>query len=465
MSQPGKIRFRHKTNPGRLTIKSKPKYPKVPDDSEIGSESVETKVKRSIEQLGMRVDLEGTARYCGIMLRHRVIQSATDLLRLIFMYSLYDCSLREVGLWGTVTELGSLSKTAILKQLRKCRIWMGVLIVVVLAAQKIRFPRLPGIHLRLIDASTVSKPGSHQADWRLHVSFDLGQAGIDDIQLTDGHQGETLTRWQFQRGDLCLADRAYGVPRSLGILFGSLAWFVIRMGWQNLPLQTVEGQSFRVMDWLRVLSADPQASPAQTRVWVDTPQGRFPLRLVARAIPSEKAEKIRRRMTAEAKRKKRKIDERSLFAAGFVMVVSNLPHTNWSAAQILALYQVRWQIECVFKRLKSILHFDHLRSKDPQIAQVYLLAKILSALLVGEIQSRFIHQDPQRFTSQERPVSYWGFTKIIYEALRETIRGKFTIALLLKHWSKLGRYLSDEPRRRIQQFTAVRLSLGLVCGF
>lgn len=425
---------------------------------------MDTKLAKALEKHEQQLDLENTARYSGALLRHRGIKLAIDLLRFVFMYSVNDYSLNAVGLWGTVMGLGSLSKTAVLKRLRGCHRWLGVLIVAYLALHKIRFPRRTGLHLRLLDASTVSQPGSTGADWRLHLSFDLGQACMDDVQITDGKQGETLTRWQFQPGDLCLADRAYGVLRSLGVLLGATAWFVIRIGWQNLPMERADGQPFDLIAWLRCISTDP-AVASQTKVWVNTPQGRFPLRLIGRPIPPQKAAQVRQRMRQEAKRKKRTLDERSLLAAGFVLVVSNLPEQEWSAFQIQALYRLRWQIELVFKRLKSILQFDHLRAKNPDLAQTYLLAKILAALLIGGIQLQLTERYPEKFGSLQKPISMWRLTRVLFDAFQDAIRGSFSLELVFQHWCQLERYLCEDSRRRIQQLALARQSLGLVCGF
>jgi hypothetical protein len=339
-----------------------------------------------------------------------------------------------------------------------------MMIVTVLVAGKLSQPKHHGMKFLLFDASTVSRPGSHKADWRLHSGFDLGAGRMSDLLVTDAKQGESLTRWQFQPNEICLADRYSGNPRSLGVLLGAAAFFVIRIGWQNLPLQDREGCPISLPQWLKVQSADPAATPAQLSAWVKTPQGLFPVRVVARAIPPEKVEKIRNRLQAESKSKKTRLDERTLLAAGFVMVVSNLPDLTWSASEILDLYRFRWQIELVFKRLKSLLNFDHLRSTDPQLAQVYLLSKLLVALLLTEVQWRLALAAPESFQDPERPVSLWRFTQLALEAFRHSFCGSLSWDKIVQHLPKLDRYLCDEPRRRQRQLAAFRNS-GMVCVF
>ena len=49
------------------------------------------------------------------------------------------------------------------------------------------------------------------------------------------------------------------------------------------------------------------------------------------------------------------------------------------------LYRGRWQIELVFKRLKSLLEAGHVPKSDDDSAKAWMQAKILSALLVDRV--------------------------------------------------------------------------------
>lgn len=422
-------------------------------------------MENALQCLKTRIDLEGSARYSGALVRRRVIQSARHLLKLVMVYALTDYSLSMVGVWGTLMAWGSLSKNGVRQRLCHCQAWIGQLIVLVLLAGKLSVPQRAGFRLRLFDASLISQPGSKKANWRLHLSFDLSAGRIDDVHLTSTKTGESLTHWQFADNEICLADRYYGVLRSLGVLLGACAQFVIRIGWQNLPVHDRAGHSFSIPDWLKVQSADPAAQPAQTQGWVRTPQGCFPVRLIARAIPPEKAEQKRKELRAEAKRKHRRLDERSLLAAGFVVLVSNLPEASWSASQILDLYRFRWQVELVFKRLKGLLQLDHLRvTRDPGLAQVFLLTKILIALVLGELQWRLALTDPATCVDPERPVSLWRLNQLVLAAFRQAMIGSLTWAAIQKHWPELQRYLCDSPRLRRSQF-AHRPDLGMLYDY
>lgn len=88
-----------------------------------------------------------------------------------------------------------------------------------------------------------------------------------------------------------------------------------------------------------------------------------------------------------AQRKRRHANPRSLRAAAFIYVLTDLPADVLPASEALELYRLRWQIELAFKRLKSILKLDHLRAHDPRLAKTYLYGKLLVALILDELSA------------------------------------------------------------------------------
>ncbi len=54
-------------------------------------------------------------------------------------------------------------------------------------------------------------------------------------------------------------------------------------------------------------------------------------------------------------------------------------------AEVLENYRFRWQIELVFKRLKSLLAVGHLPKYDEQSSRAWLYAKLLVALLTQKL--------------------------------------------------------------------------------
>lgn len=392
------------------------------------------------------VDLEKSARESGALIRRREIKSASDLLRLVLAYSLCDWSLRLVGAWGVVIGLGKLSDVAVMKRLKKAVPWLRVLISALLEARQIKLKAAHPVRVRIVDGSVITEPGSKGTDWRLHATFDLGSQQLDGVEITDAKGGESLLRHEAQPGEIWIADRGYARRREVGAMLEKGVHIVLRLAWATLPLEEEDGTPFDLFGWLRKL---PKHEPGEREVWVTTPMGRFKLRLIAQRLPRDAARKARKRLCKKAKKRGKTPDRRTLRAAGFMMLVTSLPAAQWTAADVLALYRFRWQIELAFKRLKSILDLDQLRAKDPELAQAYLLGKLLAALLLDMRTDIAVQQNPELFKAKESSLSLWRWMMIGRDILYNIVRGYISLARFLEKLPFLmKRYLSIGSRRK-----------------
>ncbi len=411
--------------------------------------------ERLVERIPISVALDVSARTTRALLRRREVKCAADLLRLVLVYACCDMSLRALGIWCTVQGLGNLSPTALRKRLKHCNRWLGTLIVAILQARQLQLPKRDGLHVRIQDATVITRPGSKGAEWRVHLSLDVQQARIDGIEVTDAHGGETLARFAVQPGEVRLADRGYAHIRGLEAVLADGGRIVVRINWQNLPLQEEDGRRFDIAKWLRKIER-ASVREQERLVRLPTPQGSFAVRLVACALPSDKAEEARRRARKAARKKKHNIDERTLLAAGFVLLLTNLPADRWSASEVLALYRLRWQVEVLIKRLKSILMLDGLHAQDPELAQTYLLGKLLGALLLEEMTGEACTCAPADWDVQTQPINLWRMMVICKDALEDLIRGRVTLAMIIQALPRLLRYLSDGPRKRRSQLATAQ---------
>ena len=425
-----------------------------PETEARASESVQ-KWEDLLQIIPPSAALEATARLTGALLRRREVKCAADLLRLVLAYACCDWSLRLVAIWCEVQGLGHLSANALRKRLKRCNRWLGALIVALLGT-RLRLPARSGeLRLRIQDATAISRPGSRGTDWRLHLSLNLGEARIDGIELTDAHGGETLARFPVQPGEIRLADSGHAHPAGLGSVLHDDCQIVVRINWQSLRLEDEEGKRFDVAAWLRQIERRSQGA-RERAVWLRTPQGRFRVRLIACPLPPDKAEEARRRARKASRKKKHNIDARTLLAAGFVLLLTNLPASSWTAAEVLELYRLRWQVEILIKRLKSLLAIDQLRAQDPDLAQTYLLGKLCGALLLEEMSGALLSYVPDDWDLQARSFSSWGVAAVCQEVLKTMIRGSLTLARVIQAMPRLPRLLSDGPRKRLAQWVVAQ---------
>jgi DDE family transposase len=352
-------------------------------------------------------DLEATARERGALLRRRGVPNAQALLRLAFAYAYVGLSLRETATWAAAAGVAQLSDVALLNRLRHAADWCGHLLSQQLATQAaLRRDRLPSsLTVRLVDATTVSRPGSRGTDYRVHLTLDLGTLTITEVTLTDAGGGESLKQCPLAAGEIVVGDRGYAHRQGIAAASDQGAWVLVRLNWQNVPLQRPDGTAFDLLGALRRLE------PGEIGEWeVQTAPARdgtraVPGRLVAvrKSLPA--AEASRRKLLAAARKKGKTPDARTLEAAGYVFVFVTVPTAVLGGPAVLELYRFRWQIELAFKRLKSVLALDEMAAKDPALCRTFLCIKLLGALLVEQLSHRWVDLSPWGYGSPAAPVA------------------------------------------------------------
>jgi putative transposase len=65
--------------------------------------------------------------------------------------------------------------------------------------------------------------------------------------------------------------------------------------------------------------------------------------------------------------------------------VTNLPPELFSPEQLATLYRFRWEVEQLFKTLKTVGRLDHLRSANPNVIHTFIYATLLGVVLSHDI--------------------------------------------------------------------------------
>lgn len=410
-------------------------------------------------------DFEESAILYKALRRRRGVQSAKDLLHLAMGYSVLDKSLSELGSWAVQQGVADISAPALYERLRGAHPWIGRILFQFLEQRRLRLPQGQAVNVEIRDATVICRPGSKGTDWRIHLNLDLGAMIIRGVELTDAKGGESLVRFAGEANRIVLADRIHANRKGLLSLLQATSSFAIRMTWQNLPLRDDQQQNWMVTDWLQSTFSSPQTIFQEHSANLYTAEQNYALRVCAIRLPKEAAEKAVQRARKQAEKNGHTPDARTLFAAQFVLVITNLSPDLWSTEQVLELYRVRWQVELFFKRLKSILFLDHLRSKKPDLAQTYLLSKLLAACLLDCLTHRFSQSLPVGFTTTTHPLSYWTLVSVLWEHFQNLIRGPLSFNRLDENLPKLQRFLRNAPRKRKQQLTSAQLRLTSIPSY
>ena len=293
-------------------------------------------------------DLEKTARDRGAFTRAREVKDPEALLRLALAYGGCGMSLRETCAWAEAAGIASLADPSLIDRLARAATWLGDLVAALIAEQaKLPAGRWKGYRLRALDGTSICQPGADRTTWRLHIGFDLATAQVDQLQLTDVHGAENLQRLTYAPGDVALGDRYYARPRDLRPVLDAGADFIVRTGWNSLRLLKPDGELF---DLFAALAAQTeQEGEVLVRVYEGRAVAVDPkpliLRLIIRRKDPEQALAEQKRLLKDAKKRGKQPDPRSLEAAKYILLLTSLPVEMFSAAEVLALYRFRWQIE------------------------------------------------------------------------------------------------------------------------
>jgi hypothetical protein len=310
----------------------------------------------------------------------------------------------------------------------------------------------PAGRLLLVDASCLHQPGGTGDDWRLHLAYDFLAGRMSQVRVTDRRGGERLDRYTWQPGDVIVADRGYGYRRSVAWAVQQQADVVVRIHPATCPLETEGGQPFNVLRWLRQRGS----SPREWVGWCRWQGQRYRVRLLAGKLDAQATQRARRRQRRKAQKAGRTLTAPTLAVAGWLLLLTTLPAETWSAAEVLALYRVRWQVELVFKKMKQLLRLNQIRSKHRTSVEATVRA-LLIAWALHENTTTWLRTLLSATASPELAVvSSWLVSGLGLDTLRQQVQGGWSEARLQVCLPRLRRFVCSRPRRRGHQESIMR---------
>lgn len=328
------------------------------------------------------VGWQDQAKALGAIQRCRKFERPETLLRTLFIHLADGCSLRETAVRAKHGNMVNISDVALLKRLKAAGEWLQWMAAGVMRTWIEKQPEAifgDIWRIRIIDGTTVQEPGSTGSTWRIHYSIVLPSLQCNEVHVTCPKVGESFKRFTVQPGDVFLGDRGYAHPDAVRYVRESRGHVLVRLNLTNLPLLDAEGAPLPLLQRLRTLTG---TKLGDWDVCVPTASGLIPGRLCA--LKKNKAAAARARLKAlrESQKKGHQVRPETLEAAEYTFVFTTLPSEAFSPAKVLEMYRGRWQIEIVFKRLKSLLGLGHLKKTDVTLSKAWLQGKLLVAFLI-----------------------------------------------------------------------------------
>ena len=335
----------------------------------------------------------------GACERLRGFSSASSLLRTLLLHVGNGYSLRETVVRAKAAGIAAVSDVALMKRLQKAEGWLHGLCVSLLQESGWEMPaETHGYSVRALDGTLVKEPGRSGSLWRIHYSVRIPSLVCDHLELTPTKgtgTGERLGRFAASPGDLVLADRGFCKPGGVEALDRQGAAVMVRLNTSALPLFSEDGSRFGLAAEIGKLKETGMEGDWQ--VWVPGTKGRIGGRLCAIRKSEEAAARARRHIERKAQQGGPKPKAETLQYARYVMVFTTVPASRCSTMEVLEWYRVRWQIELVFKRLKTLAELGALPKHADESARAWLYGKLLVALL------------GQKLERLGRDISPWGY--------------------------------------------------------
>jgi hypothetical protein len=249
--------------------------------------------------------------------------------------------------------------------------------------------RFKGTYIR--DSSIIHLPQALKTVWqggssshgssagiKLHTRLEVSQgqlagpvlAPASEHDQSSPFQTEDLPVGAVRMGDLGFFDLdQFALDDQKGIFWLSRYKARVR-------LYTLQGQPIDLLPWLRQQTADQFECPVLVGQ-----KYQLACRLIVERVPAEVVEKRKRKLKEYGRKKQTPVGAELLALTEWTLILTNIPIALLSIPEALVLLRVRWQIELLFKRWKSLFKIDEWRSTHIWRILTELYAKLLSVVI------------------------------------------------------------------------------------
>jgi len=321
----------------------------------------------------------------GAVERLRGFPSPDVLLRMLLLHVARGYSLRETVLRSKLANWTDISDVALLNRLRASEEWLRLLCSELLRENVAgRLEEGSRRKVRIVDGTIVKEPGKTGSQWRILYSIGLPSLVCDffEVTSTSGQgSGESLNHLPVRPRELIMADAGYCSLAGIEYVWQHGADVLVRVNPQSFVAYSSCGRRFSLLPRLRSLSKVGQFG--EWRVVVRGQDSVIAGRLCALRKSDCAIQQAHRRLQRKASKKQMFTRPETLEFAKYVIVFTTC--SSSSTADVLRSYRVRWQIELVFKRLKSLAQLGHVPKHDDRSSRAWLYGKLLVTLLAQKL--------------------------------------------------------------------------------
>jgi hypothetical protein len=135
---------------------------------------------------------------------------------------------------------------------------------------------------------------------------------------------------------------------------------------------------------------------------------RIPVRLIAFLAPQETIRAREKQLRKTAHKKGTKITDKAKKWIKYTFFITNVPDTIWKTEIVGTIYRIRWEIELIFKRLKSQLKINILKGTRPERIKCLIYGRLIFLVLLNSVYNfaSIIAKNTQREASPKKVIEW-----------------------------------------------------------
>lgn len=271
------------------------------------------------------------------------------------------------------------------------------------------------IRPQLKDIFPGSKGNASSANCKIQLCYEFLRGAISFFDIVPGNMPDnkyTLCLPNLLKAnDLLIADLGYFCLKTFKLISEAGAYFLSRL---MIGTNLYDAQSAMQIDLYKKLQNINESSCEMYVLLGSGQEARIPCRLICLRVSEEVAQQRRRKLKKNAQKKGRTASKKSLFFAAWILMITNIPQDLLPSEMIRPLYSLRWQIELLFKQMKSVLNINHIATKNENRFRCEVIGKLIVAILLYKIHS---HLNIHLWNTAHQEISFDKLFKRIQERL------------------------------------------------
>jgi len=254
--------------------------------------------------------------------------------------------------------------------------------------------------------------GASKANCKLQAGYEYKSGSLGFFAVTEGIKPDqaycSCLSDHVQTGDLMLTDLGYFKLGLFQKLDAKGAFFLSRF---------LVGTTLRNAETLETIDLSQtlhrfEGQALEMNVLIGKDESAVKCRLVCLRVNEPIANARRRKLRKEAQKKGRTPSQAHLALCDWTLFVTNAAADILPVEWVLSLYRLRWQIELIFKQLKSVLRIHSSNTSNEYRLKCELYGKLIMAVLTHRIHSSL---NEQLWSTQGWEVSFDKLYKRIQE--------------------------------------------------